>query len=206
MPEFHEISDIEIEEKDSLTGGFIRYYGLYWDRKYVRWDDIQLLAVPLGKSGQGKPPKTEEDNWNCINFWAQKGIYILYDSEMYPVYAGQAGVLKKNSSGGNNIGGRLNAHRLGKYRNAWRYFSWFGFLEHRGNNIKLRNLERTLRLNPDWYEVSDHSSDLNSLLASFEAIIIEGFIPRLNARGGDLKQAVRCDQYEGEHALISNSS
>ncbi|WP_375565612.1 hypothetical protein [Oceaniradius stylonematis] len=195
------LSGESIEENKQISGGFIRYYGLYWDRNFVFWNENQMLAVPIGKTGQGKRPKNAADNWNCINFWGQKGVYILYDAEMYPIYAGQVGIERKNTKVGNDIGGRLTAHRYGKYRNAWRFFSWFGFLERELERKSVRSIDVDRQIRPKWIEVKDHKSDLNSLLASFEAIIIEGFIPRLNARGGDMKDAVRCDQYEGNGIL-----
>ncbi|MEJ8573945.1 hypothetical protein [Microbaculum marinum] len=180
----------------AFDGGFIRFYGFYWDRKYVNWERKQMLAIPVGRTGQGKTANNIKNTWNCMNFWAQRGVYILYDENLYPVYAGQSGVERKNTVERGSIGDRINAHSTGKYRNGWQFFSWFGFMDCRMPNMRKANPEE--RLFPNWEEVKLSNVNLNELLSSFEAIVIEGFIPRFNARGGDLKKAVRCEQHEGQ--------
>ena len=197
----HEIA-AENEDSKELSGGLIKYYGLYWSRRRVSWEHEQMLAIPRGKTGSGNRPKQSLDNWNCINFWGQLGVYILYDSDIYPVYAGQAGVERKNKTKGNTIGGRLKDHVIGKYRNAWEYFSWFGFLEREKVKTTTRNLDITRQIWPVWALPTHKDITINTLLSSFEAIVIEGFIPRFNARGGDLKNAVYCNQYEGENLYL----
>lgn len=129
-----------------------------------------------------------------VNFWKQKGVYILYDDNIHPVYAGQAG--KSNAGDGEYIGGRLRAHSRGIYRNGWSLFSWFGFGS--ANRIPLRgSVPDKERLEIEYnFEQAETASELKELLASFEAILIEGFTPRFNARGGDLGSAVLVDQYD----------
>jgi hypothetical protein len=179
-----------------ITAGFVKYYGLYWDRDYVDWHNKLMMAVPLGKTGQGPVKSTADEDWNCLNFWGQRGVYILYDTGMLPVYAGQVGTKRSNTNEGNDLGERLRAHQFGKYRNAWHFFSWFGFLEAEDRDFKIRGMDKKQRQDFQWEWAKVGKVDLNTLLSSFEAILIEGFIPRLNARGGDLKGAVRCDQFE----------
>jgi hypothetical protein len=128
-----------------------------------------------------------------MNFWGQKGVYILYDANLNPVYAGQAGIARKNAKDGQAIGDRLYDHNFGLYRNGWELFSWFGFLD--TEKVKLKEADLNKRMNPDW-KFNNTEGALNLLLASFEAILIEGFAPRFNARGGDLGKAVHVDQFE----------
>jgi hypothetical protein len=142
-----------------------------------------------------------------MNFWRQKGVYVLYDRDLTPVYAGQAGLERSNSTGGRTIGDRLVDHSLGKYRNGWEFFSWFGFLKsEREHELKgkLKRAARELRHDPDWsFSIApDETSELNALLDSFEAILIEAFVPRFNSRGRNLKGATYVDQLEVKPKLV----
>jgi hypothetical protein len=184
-------------EKQTSSAGFIKFYGLYWKRASLSQG---LCGVPSGWIGKGKiSPEFDRSNLK-MDFSGQKGVYILYDDSLNPVYAGQAGISRSNAtSGGQTIGNRLLAHSTGPYRNGWSLFSWFGFLKTNKLSLKSANLEA--RMKPVWtYENVDspesESDQLNDLLASFEAILIEGFAPRFNARGGDLKGALYVNQYE----------
>lgn len=70
---------------------------------------------------------------------------------------------------------------------------------------KLKNADEDLRRNPDWdfpQQAANSEIELNLLLDSFEAVLIEAFTPRFNARGGNLKDAVYVDQLEELPALI----
>ncbi len=174
--------------------GFIKFYGLYWRKAAVKWGESQLLGQPQGWMGKGKTSRDFDAATVQMNFWKQKGVYILYDDSLNPVYAGQAGLTRKNAAGGQSIGNRLNAHSHGIYRNGWSIFSWFGFLGK--DKIALKTAVEKDRLEPEWSFQSLSDSTLNQLLASFEAILIEGFAPRFNSRGGDLGKAVLVDQYD----------
>lgn len=46
-------------------------------------------------------------------------------------------------------------------------------------------MTREEREKPNWTDFKA-TNTLNELLASFEAVLIEGFVPRFNNRGGDL--------------------
>jgi hypothetical protein len=149
-----------------------------------------------------------------LNFWKQKGVYVLYDRDLSPVYTGQAGLTRSNSkgTGGKTLGDRLCDHLNGKYRNGWKFFSWFGFLEARNENKikgKIKNLGddegRALRQDPGWEFFGNSFSQekgLNLMLDSFEAVLIEAFVPRFNSRGGNLKGATYVDQFESTPAFI----
>lgn len=184
-------------ERQTSSAGFIKFYGLYWKRTFLSHG---LCGVPVGWIGKGKiSPGFDRSNLK-MDFSSQKGVYILYDSSLNPVYAGQAGISRSNAtSRGQTIGNRLQEHSTGPYRNGWSLFSWFGFLS--TDKISLKAASSDARMKPKWtYEqVASPKADsdqLNDLLASFEAILIEGFAPRFNARGGDLKGALYVNQHE----------
>ncbi len=174
--------------------GFIKFYGLYWNKHEVIWNKNLLLGQPSGWMGKGKTAKNFDKLTVQMNFWAQKGVYILYDDNLQPVYAGQAGLTRKNTNEGQTIGNRLQAHTRGVYRNGWTLFSWFGFLS--TQKLNLKQCEEKKRMEPKWAFNPSGENSLNDLLASFEAIVIEGFSPRFNARGGDLGKAILVDQYD----------
>ena len=192
-----ENDDDSILTREAPAGdsGFIKFYGLYWRKDLIDWNARQLLGQPRGWMGKGKVASSYDRRNLQMNFWGQKGVYVLYDDALHPVYAGQAGLTRKDSAGGQAIGDRLNMHRQGVYRNGWSLFSWFGFLEVDKFNLKTEK-DDARRLMPKWQFNPQGESNLNLLLASFEAILIEGFAPRFNARGGDLKKAVLVNQFE----------
>lgn len=183
-------------EEPTKQSGFIRFYGLYWRKDKVQWGDLKLLGQPEGWMGKGKIAKDFDRSKVQMNFWAQKGVYILYDANLHPVYAGQAGLTRRNSAEGQCVGDRLKAHANGIYRNGWSLFSWFGFLD--TDKLSLKEAVEDQRMSPNWkFRSQEGASELNQLLASFEAILIEGFAPRFNARGGDLGTAFLVDQHDG---------
>ncbi len=181
---------------------FIKFYGLFWRKHAVDWNSRQLLGQPQGWLGKGNKRSNIDLETIQMNFYRQKGVYILYSEALQPVYAGQAGLARRNTTGGQTIGDRLAAHSRGIYRNGWSLFSWFGFLD--TERSPLTRMADEQRLNPIWMLPAGPpfapDAALNTLLASFEAILIEGFTPRFNARGGDLPHAVVVHQYEpGRH-------
>lgn len=194
----------ELNESVSPTsGGFMKFYGLYWHKKYIFTKDEILPGLPEGWTGRGTRNVDRDTLW--MNFWNQKGVYVLYDSDLVPVYTGQAGLMRgaKSSGNGRTLGQRLRDHAHGKYRNGWEYFSWFGFLDcvqekELKGKIKTASVEQ--RRDVDWVfnpRISEGmEGGLNDLLDSFEAILIEAFIPRFNSRGGNFKGAAYVDQFE----------
>lgn len=189
-------------EAPPKEAGFIKFYGLYWDKSVVGWLENKLLGQPPGWIGKGKQSKGFDRRAVQMNFWNQQGVYILYDANLQPVYAGQAGLSKKgNAEGSQNIGNRLLAHSRGIYRNGWSLFSWFGFLD--TPKIQLKSANEDARLNPEWNFPDPGKSELNLLLASFEAVLIEGFSPRFNSRGGDLGKAILVEQFDSRLTNIN---
>ena len=188
------------------SGGFLQFYGLYWKREFVFSIHATLPGVPTGWIGRGTKNIDRQTVW--MNFWDQKGVYVLYDRDLTPVYTGQAGVSRKGGDGG-TIGNRLNDHLKRKYRNGWEYFSWFGFLSS-GKEKKLRKKLKSAdledRKDPDWcFHERSGGDELNSLLNAFEAILIEAFVPRFNSRGGNLKDAIYVDQMEMKPRFIDQA-
>ena len=177
-----------------IDPGFIKFYGLFWSSQHVDWDSRKLLGRPQGWLGKGKLGKNLSEEDLQMNFGAQKGVYILYDANLHPVYAGQAGLERDKAGAGRTIFDRLAHHRKGIYRNGWSLFSWFGFLS--TGKLDLRRANDDSRLNVKWEAFQAGPSSLNDVLASFEAILIEGFSPRFNSRGGDLKKAILVNQFD----------
>ena len=206
-------------DESGSGGGFVKFYGLYWRREFV-YRDCQpkiMPGIPAGWIGRGRRSKDHDSGKIWMNFWDQRGVYVLYDRELSPVYAGQAGLLREakssrqTSNDGRSLGDRINDHTNGKYRNAWIYFSWFGFLQpdkEKSLKGKLKNASQEDRINPEWKfrpQASSGDVELNLLLDSFEAVLIEAFTPRFNARGGNLKEAIYVDQLEELPAFLRDS-
>lgn len=174
--------------------GFIKFYGLYWRKSAVDWSENKLLGQPKGWMGRGKVKTDYDYSQVQMNFWNQKGVYVLYDANLHPVYAGQAG-RQSGQSPGRTLGSRLSEHSKGIYRNGWELFSWFGFLHTK--KINLKTAQEGNRLKPVWTPTdAEPDKSFNRILSSFEAVLIEGFAPRFNSRGGDLKGATLVDQFD----------
>ncbi|CAB4955177.1 unannotated protein [freshwater metagenome] len=95
--------------------GFIRGYGMFWDRTEVDWapgagnaDQYRLL----GRIGERRP------RLQVCDFRAQRSIYVLYDDHG-PYYVGLAR--------DQDIGNRLRDHTRNHHSDRWDRFSWFGF-------------------------------------------------------------------------------
>lgn len=197
------------------SAGFIQYYGTFWKKSFFidqssefrknkrreRFNvDNIMLGICRGRTGQGNRDKSSMDQ--AFNFYKQKGIYVLYSNSLEPVYAGQAGRTKKKNNeedAASSIGSRIDQHVQSKYKNAWEYFSWFGFLTDKDSSTA-KDLTIDKRLKIDW-RFNEGSANLKNGLSSLEAIIIEAISPRFNARGGDLQGAYFVDQFEGEVKL-----
>lgn len=199
--------DPSMEDYRTKSSGYMRYYGLFWKKEYILSEDQIIAGVPSGWIGQGSQGRDYDPSKIWVNFWDQKGVYVLYDEGLIPVYAGQAGTTRKSKSSdqetsGGTIGIRLSAHKNGKYRNGWEYFSWFGFLESDIKDSlkkKLKGASFAEKFDPKWIDENEkggNHNNLNSILDSFEAVLIEAFTPRFNARGGNLRGAVYVNQLE----------
>ncbi|MDP3062215.1 MAG: HTH domain-containing protein [Chloroflexota bacterium] len=97
-----------------------------------------------------------------VDFYVQIGVYLLHDGREV-IYVGRTtdGVL----------GGRLFAHTRDRLNGRWDRFSWFGLL---------RVTDEGALIEPEW-------SNLQSkhLIATMEALLIEGLEPRQNRKRGE---------------------
>ena len=98
----------------------IQAFELFWRAEEIEWepgsggkapDGIAKSAL-LGRRGTNAP------TLRVVDFWDQRGIYILYGN-YGPHYVGL------NSSRG--LGVRLKEHRHDRHEGLWDRFSWFGF-------------------------------------------------------------------------------
>lgn len=96
-----------------------------------------------------------------VDFSAQRGIYILYDHHTV-VYIGR--------SVDRPLGRRLYEHTIDRLGSRWNRFSWFGLLDVT-NEGKL--VEISIKVT------------LPSLIATFEALLIEALEPPQNRKRGD---------------------
>jgi hypothetical protein len=95
--------------------GFIRCYGMFWDREEVEW------APGAGNAGQyrllGRIGKVKPRLQLC-DFRSQRGIYVMYDDH---------GARYVGLARGQDIGNRLRTHTRDHLTDSWERFSWFGF-------------------------------------------------------------------------------
>lgn len=102
----------------------------------------------------------------------QIGIYLLYDAREV-VYVGR--------SVDRPIGQRLFEHTTDRHRARWDRFSWFGMYAITDSG----DLEKNLK-----------AHDASSVVAAFEAILIEALEPRQNRRQGDYFKDIEYIQAE----------
>lgn len=102
-------------DETKKPSGFIRSYGMFWERHEVNWapgsgngDTFRLL----GHIGVNK------GSLQVCDFREQRGIYVLYDDHG-PYYVGLANKMP--------LGHRLRDHTKDLHKNKWDRFSWFGF-------------------------------------------------------------------------------
>lgn len=137
------------EHDEEVADAIVNTYGLHWDRDKIKWN----VACPkiLGASSPGA---------ERVDFHDQKGVYILYNLALRPVYVGHST---------NGIGGRLKDH-VGRLPNRWRYFSWFGLLQ----------VDETGKL----VEPTDINASVTGLSKLLESVLIQVVEPPLNRQSG----------------------
>ncbi|SDG17770.1 hypothetical protein PUH89_18350 [Rhodobacter capsulatus] len=64
-------------EEPAGDSGFIKFYGLYWRKDLIEWNSRQLLGQPGGWMGKGKVAANFDRRKLQMNFWGQKGVYVL---------------------------------------------------------------------------------------------------------------------------------
>jgi hypothetical protein len=189
--------DLTDSSNKKPTNALVQFYGLYWHKKHVTWSDTKILGQPDGWVGKGNTKKGRNPEDFQVNFWKQKGVYVLYDTSLHPIYVGQGGLVRTDSKedAGQSIGARLSNHASSRIRNGWEIFSWFGF-QNIQEPLKLRSATAEERMNPNWAFAMQNQVGLNMLLDAFEGILIEACSPRFNARGGNMSSGVYVNQYE----------
>jgi len=98
-----------VTTEDTKEEGFfqlVEAFGLLWRKDFVDWKGAKTEIV-----GAPERRKKQEND-----FGSDYGIYILYDGNRVPVYAGQT----------KELGTRLSSHALNdNLRSSWDYFSFF---------------------------------------------------------------------------------
>lgn len=97
------------------SNGFIRCYGMFWDRSEVEWSPgsgNRHQFRLLGRVGKVSP------KLQICDFRTQRGIYVLYDDH---------GARYVGLARGQDIGKRLREHTQDHLARKWERFSWFGF-------------------------------------------------------------------------------
>jgi hypothetical protein len=117
--------------------------------------------------GQQQPGSTP------VDFCAEKGVYLLHDGRTV-VYVGRAS--------DQPLGLRLRQHTVDRLNGRWDRFSWFGVLSVTENGT----LDAT----------TNAKFDLDLLIVTMEALLIEGLEPPQNRKRGDDFKAVEFLQVE----------
>jgi hypothetical protein len=102
------------------------------------------------------------------NFWNMHGVYALYSGAEL-VYVGQVFKL--------NLGDRLKQHTLGEKSERWDTFSWYGIQD----VVKQRGKDGYLKLGK---LNGAESEKIESVIESFESLVIRIADPELNRRRG----------------------
>ncbi len=115
----------------------------------------------------------QQNGADLVNFSDQRGIYLLHD-ERSVVYVGR--VIDQA------MGNRLLQHTTDRLRGRWIRFSWFG----------LRKVMPNGKLADD--DSTDIQTSQKKLIATLEAILIEGLEPPQNRKRGDDIGAIEYQQ------------
>ena len=144
-----------------MSSMLIRNVGQFWRRDEVFWgrqrNPGKLLGVP------SKERKSDE-----VDFWDQRGIYILY-ADYHLVYVGQ--------TGDQGLGKRLRQHSRGDLAGRWNMFSWFG-IRYVKNDGLLSEMPEVKNLG------------IESILDHVEAVLIGAAEPPMNSQGGRFGEQV----------------
>jgi hypothetical protein len=108
-----------------------------------------------------------------VDFCQQRGVYLLHDAQ---------GVVYVGRTTDQALGQRLFQHTYDRLNGRWTRFSWFGVYP----------VAEDGSLNAG----TDFQLDINVVIATMEAVLIEGLEPRQNRRRGDDFQALEFLQFE----------
>jgi hypothetical protein len=133
------------------------------------WERSKVLWKP-----QPQILGQQQSGSQFVNFYDQRGVYLLHDAQ---------GVVYVGRVTDQGLGRRLYQHTLDRLSGRWTRFSWFG--------VYPVNADGSLDADADFSRV-----DINVVIATMEAVLIEGLEPRQNRRRGDEFQAVEFLQFE----------
>lgn len=108
-----------------------------------------------------------------VDFCQQKGVYLLHDGNRV-VYVGR--------TTGQPLGLRLGQHTSDRLNGRWDRFSWFGIL--------------SVQENGTLSDAPPDAFNVENLIATMEALLIEGLEPPQNRKRGDDFNAVEFQQVE----------
>ena len=117
-----------------------------------------------------------------VNFGSQKGVYLLHDGSRV-VYVGR--------TTDQPLGSRLKQHTIDRLNGRWDRFSWFGIFAVKDDGGLTAGP-------PDTFSVEN-------LIATMEALLIEGLEPPQNRKRGDDFSAVEFLQVTDPDILKSQS-
>ena len=163
----------------------IRNYGHYWSRELIDWGAGRRAGTLFGS-------RSAAANRTDVNFRNQVAIYVLFDEDREAVYIGQTG------SGRSRLFNRLKQHSRGPLRDRWSNFSWFGFLEPRGDGPGLKPASRKKNAMDAQAEAleSDIAGSHADALDEIEASLLQVIEPRLNKQGPKWKDSTEYFQYD----------
>jgi len=104
----------------------------------------------------------QQQNSSAVDFAQQTGVYLLYDGRQV-IYVGRAI--------DQPLGLRLQQHTVDRLNGRWDRFSWFGIYSVADSGELEANKAQ--------------SFDTPTLIATMEALLIEGLEPPQNRKGGD---------------------
>lgn len=125
-------------------------------------------------SAQPKVLGQQQTGSNPVDFGDQRGVYLLHDAQGV-VYVGRAA--------DQGLGRRLGQHINDRLGGRWTRFSWFG--------VHPVNDDGTLLIRSELTYLS-----MDIVIATMEAVLIEGLEPRQNRKRGDDFKAVEYLQFE----------
>ena len=141
----------------------IKNFGLLWERKCIYY----------GTGGKAGHLKGYNKN-NTVDFRNQRGVYVLYDKDMIPIYVGQAG------KGKTTLFARLDNHRIDHLSSRWHYFSWFGLCGVDKNNLLIAAEDGSDKL----------KGTISDSLNEIEGVLILAMEPKLNKKGATWKGVI----------------
>lgn len=117
------------------------------------------------------------DGSKPIDFSRQRGVYLLYDAREV-IYVGRV-------RQGKSLGSRLYDHTTNRLKRRWDRVSWFGVLADSELDVPTK---------------SDDNFDIDMLITTMEALLIESLEPVQNRKRGDEFRAIEYFQ----HVVVHN--